>query len=105
MASKRKLNGSSSIRMVEQAIREAGADVITFFAQAAQAAKAFDVVVTREARRFRLFQADGLVKYPDYRLPVWVMNFAETVRGHRSPATFFKNLPRIAWIENAAKVN
>ena len=103
MSSKRKPNGCTSVRKVKEAMEKVGADVFTFFAQAAQAAKALDaVVVALEARQFASFLDSGLVEYHDYRLPDWAIRFAEIVHGHPCPATFFKNLPRIPQIETAA---
>jgi hypothetical protein len=96
MASKRKPNGCTSVRKVEEAIKKVGSpDLLVFFWKAAQTAKEQPgaVVVAREARRFGVFLEKGVAEFREYRLPDWALRFAEIVHGHRCPLNFFKSLP------------
>ncbi len=102
MSSKKKSNGCSSVRCVSEAARKCGCSIERFFAYAALAenekrrarnakllfgddAEAFMEAIKADVKRFLLFKMQGVVADPRYRIPRYVIAYAEGVMTSGAP--------------------
>lgn len=92
MASKRKLNGSTSVRCVEDSMKKCACETWKFFFLAAVDQKVQDTDITEATKHFICFQREGANEYPQYRIPGYALRFAEKVHTSKSPQQLVKEL-------------
>ena len=107
MSSKKKENGCTSVRCVEHAIRKYGRTVEEFFISAVRAENAirlsrgrkpildenpetFARMIEAEINRFFLLKTQGIAANSRYKIPEYVIAFAETIVAN-PPSRFHKD--------------
>jgi hypothetical protein len=79
MASRKKQNGCTALRRIEEAMRKARLGIKEMFEHAFHKAlkPPANFNISEQAERFKRYRDDGADKHPGYKIPACVIEFAE----------------------------